>query len=372
MKLRRTISIDKSDLEILKPFLNSSGDNLSLALRHLIDHYRQEISMNKITDDQQKMIMLRNQIIENRIGVLMPVPLIRWLLKTNLGVPPLGIFRVIMEKYTKLVGVDNLSINDYIKMINTHIEIFGYKISQNIEPSPDFKNIRVSFEAEDPDHLKSTVIIYSCMLAHNPIKLKIKKFMESPNLFIIEYESCADEEEAYKSVVEHFGYNKLLLDEIQSNFPLWRSIARILKADDYEDIIINRDILLQLLKSRDFSDQLSNLISIVYNISVEDTDYQYLIKFIEEICKANGLIYKIEYNDNQMRIYHKFNDEGIIQIINDTIIKTLEVSGQMFMPKKSDKITILSRRQTQENDLLIEPPLVLEDVAQKYIPNKTK
>ncbi len=353
MKIRRTISIDKSDLETLKPFLNSSGNNLSLALRHLIDHYRQETNMNSITGDQQKMIMLRNQIIENRIAVLMPVPLIRWLLKTNLGVPPLGIFRVIMEKYTKLLGMDGFSFNDYINMINKHVDIFGYKISQHIEVSPDFKNIRISFEAEDPDHLKSTVVIYSCMLAHHPIKLKIKKSIESPNLFIVDYEPCSNEEEAHRSVMEHFGYNQLILDEIQSNFQFWRNTACIFKADHYEDVIISRDILLQLLKYHDFSDQLNNLISTVYSVSVEDTDYQQITRYIEEICRTSGLINKMEYNDSEIKIYHKFNDEGIIHAINGTLINTLKMSGQNFMPRKSDKITILTRSQSLQNNVRV-------------------
>ncbi|MDJ1423600.1 MAG: hypothetical protein M5U10_17025 [Candidatus Methanoperedens sp.] len=315
--------------------------------------------MNSMTGDQQKIIMLRNKIIENRIAVLMPVPLIRWLLKTNLGVPPLGIFRVIMAKYTKLLGMDSFSFNDYINMINKHVDIFGYKISQNIEMSPDLKNVRISFEAEDPDHLKSTVVIYSCMLAHHPIKLKIRKFMESPNLFIIDYEQCNNEEEAHRSVMEHFGYNQLILDEIQSNFQFWRNITRIIKADHYEDVIISRDILLQLLKYHDFSEQLNNLISTVYSVSIEDTDYQHITEFIEEICKTSGLIHKIEYNDNEIKIYHKFNDEGVINTINDTLINTLRMSGQNFMLKKSDKITILTRSQPLQNHvnevLRIEP-----------------
>ncbi len=349
MKIRRTISIDKSDLEALKPFLDSNGNNLSLALRQMIDHYRQETNMKLIASDQQKMIMLRNQIIENRIAVLMPVPLIRWLLRTNLGVPPLGIFRVIMEKYTKLLGMNNFSFNDYVNMINKHVDIFGYKISQHIEVSSDFKNIRISFEAEDPDHLKNTVVIYSCMLAHHPIKLKIRKTLESPNLFIIDYEHCNSEEEAYRSVMENFGNNQLILDEIQSNLQFWRNITRIFKADLYEDVIISKDILIQLLKYHEFSDQLNNLISTIYGVSIEDTDYQQITRFIEEICRTTGLIHKMEHNNNEIKIYHKFNDEGIIHTINNTIVNTLEMSGQNFMPKKSDKITILTRSQPPQN-----------------------
>jgi len=41
MKIRRTISIDKGDLDTLKPFLDANGGNLSLALRQLISEYRQ-------------------------------------------------------------------------------------------------------------------------------------------------------------------------------------------------------------------------------------------------------------------------------------------------------------------------------------------
>src|SRR5574337_1653760 len=181
MKIRKTVSVDKGDLETLKPLLNSSGNNLSLALRQLIEEYRQKATLSKVSSDQQKIIMLRNQIVETRIAALIPLPLIKWLVKRSQGVPPLGTFRVIMEKYTKLLGINSLTFNDYIKMINAHQDVFGYQIRQHIEVSPDLRNIRISFEGEDADHLKGTVINYSSMLAHYPIKLKTRQYMESPN-----------------------------------------------------------------------------------------------------------------------------------------------------------------------------------------------
>jgi hypothetical protein len=344
MKVRRTISIEKGDLETLKPFLDSNGNNLSLALRQLIDHYRQEKNMKTMTSDRQKIIMLRNQVIENRIAALIPIPLIKWLVKCNLGVPPLGTFRIIMEKYTKLIGMNGISLNDYVMMVNIHGDIFGYQIRQHIETSPDSRNIRISFEGEDPDHLRGAVVDYSCMLAHHPLKLKTKKVVESPNLIIIDYEQCTSEEEAYRSVIDHFGSNQSILDEVQKNIQFWRNIVNILKADNYEDIIMSREIFLQLLKSRDFSEQLINLISTIYGVSIEEADYRDMIRLVEEVCKTNGLINRIECHDNKIQIYHKFNDKDIIRVVNDTIIKTLEISGQHFVLKKGDKMTVFSIR----------------------------
>jgi hypothetical protein len=340
-KIRKTISIDKDDLETLKSFLDSNGNNLSLALRQLINKYRQMTGLNKTNTDQQKMMMLRNQAIENRIAELIPVPLIKWIVKRNVGVPPLGTFRVITEKYTRLLGIDNLSPDDYAKVALTLNDIFGYKQNIHLEAGPDSKEIRISFESEDSDHLKSTVIYYSCLAAHHPFKLKTKKVMESPNLIIVDYEHCDSEEEAYGSVIDYFGYNQLLFNEIQHNIQFWKNAVNIMRADHYEDIIISRDIFLQFLKSRDFSDQLNNLISIIYSVPIEDIDYNKILKFIEEICKTNGLIYRIEYDDSEIRVYHKFDDMDIISKINDTIIKTLETRGQYFELKKGDKMTIL-------------------------------
>ncbi|HEY9246036.1 MAG TPA: hypothetical protein VIO11_04235, partial [Candidatus Methanoperedens sp.] len=320
MKIRRTISIDKSDFDMLKPLLDSNGNNLSHALRQLINEHRQKVNMGKISDDRQKIMMLRNQIIENRICALIPYPLLQWLLKTNQCVPPLGTFRVIMEKYTKLLGIENFTFNDYFKMINSQLDIFGYQYRQNIEVSSDLRNIRITFEGENTEHLKGVVINYSCLLSHYPIRLKTKKFMESPNFIIVDYEPCNSEEEAFKSVIDQFGDNQFILEEIQSDIKFWRRAINILKTDHYEDVIISRSIFLQITKSCEFSDQLCNLISIIYSMPVEDTDYKVLMNFIEEICKTNGLIHKIEHNDNEIRIYHAFEDKDIICVINDTII----------------------------------------------------
>lgn len=344
MKIRRTVSIDKGDLEALKPLLDSSGNNLSLALRKLIDEYRQNTVMSRISSDQQKMIMLRNQIIESRIAALIPVPLVKWLVKRSNGVPPLGTFRIIMEKYTKLIGVNSFTFNDYIRMISVHQDVFGYQIKQHIETSPDLRNIKISFEGEDADHLKGTVINYSSMLAHHPIRLKTRRCVESPNLIIIEYEQCDSEEEAYKSVVDHFGHNQMTFDEVQNNIQFWRNAVNVLKADHYEDVIVSRDIFQKLLKSQEFSEQLSNTISIVYNVSVEDAGYRSITGFIGGVCKTNGLIYRMENSDNEVRIYHTFDDKDIIHTVNETIIKTLAMAGQQFVLKKGDKMTILSRK----------------------------
>ncbi len=345
MKVRRTISIDKGDLDTLKTFLDSNGNNLSLALRQLINNYRQLTDLSKINADQQKIMMLRNQIIENRIAALLPVPLIKWLVKRSHGVPPpLGTFRVIMEKYTRLLGIDSLSLNDYIKMINAHGDIFGYQISQEIEISPDSRSIRISFEAEDHDNLKGAVLHYSCMLAHNPLKLKTKNVIESPNLIIVDYEQCGSELEAYESVTHHFGHTRLIFDEFLNNIQFWSNVLDIVRADRYADIILSRSIFLQILKSHDFSGQLNHLISSIYGVSIEDAEYPDIIQYIEKICKTNGLIERIETKNNEIKIYHIFDDRDVIQIINSTILKTLEMSGRHFMLKKRDKMTILSRK----------------------------
>ncbi|HIH44984.1 MAG TPA: hypothetical protein HA257_07930 [Candidatus Methanoperedenaceae archaeon] len=343
MKERKSISIDRKDLETLKPFLASSGDNLSLAIRNLIEHYRSANRISTVTGDQQRLMMLRNQIIEERIAVLVPVPLIKWLLRRMPGVPPLGTFRVLMEKYTRLLGKDSLSLRDYIEMVNAQSEIFGHRIQQHVEIAPDTKNLRISFEAEDADHLKGLVLNYSCMLAHHPLKLKTKKVDESPNLIIVEFGTCDSEDEAYASVIANFGQNAVLYEEVSDNVRFWRTAANIIRADRHDCVIISSDTLLALMKSRDFSDELYRLISIIYCVSVEDCGYDELLGHINDLCSANGLLTRIEHDQNEIKVYHKFGDAGVIQSVNDTIIRTLGTAGMRFMPKKEGKITILGR-----------------------------
>lgn len=343
MKVRRTISIDESDLKTLKPFLDSNGSNLSQAIRQMINDYRQMTSLGNTTADKQKVMMLRNLIIENRIGALIPVPLVKWLLKRSHGVPPLGTFRIIMEKYTRLLGIGSLTLSDYVKMINTHGDIFGYQIKQEIEVGHDARSMRISFEADDPDNLKGAVPQYSCLLAHNPLKLKTKKVMESPGLIIVDYEQCSSEEDAYRSVIDHFGRTGLIFDEIHQDIRFWNNAASILKADNYEDTILSRSILLHILRSREFSAPLCDLISSIYGTSVEDVDCRQILRYIENICRTNGLIERIESNSGEIRIYHTFSDRDIINTINETMIKILALSGQNFAPRKKDKLTILSR-----------------------------
>lgn len=344
MKVRRTISIDKKDLDALKPLLDSNGNNLSHALRHLIKEYSEKVNLSKISGDQQKMMVLRNQIIENRICALVPYQLLQWLLKNNQCVPPLGTFRVMMEKYTKMFGIENFTFNDYLKMINSQLDVFGYQYRQRIEVSPDLGNIRISFEGENSEHLKGVVINYSCLLSHHPIKLKTKKFMQSPNLIIVDYGPCSSEDEAFRSVMKHFGTNQFIVDDIQSNIGFWKMAVDIMKADHYEDVILSREILMDIFKSREFSDHLCHLISIIYSASVEDTDCKNITAYIEEICKTNGLIYKMENNENEIRIFHKFDDKSVIHTINKTILKTLDIAGHHFDIKKGDKITTLSSK----------------------------
>lgn len=343
MKVRRTISLDKVDLDILKPILDSNGNNLSQALRQVIDEHRQKVNMNCISGDQQRLIMLRNQIIEARIASLVPVPLIKWLLKNNRGVPPLGTFRIMMEKYAKLFGIENLTLKDYMNIINAQHDIFGYQIRQHIEINPETGNIRISFEGEDPYHLKGTVVNYSSMLAHNPIKLKTKKIVESPGLIIVDFEQCENEEEAYRSVLEHFGHDQIILDEILNYIKFWRIAVNIMKAGNYDDVILGRDVLLDIMNSRDFSKHLCDLILSIYGVPVEDAGEKNIAGFIEEICKTCGLISKLEHNEHEIRIFHQFDDNGIINSINETIINTLERAGQHFELKKNGKMTVLNQ-----------------------------
>lgn len=343
MKVQRTISIDEGDLKTLKPFLDSNNSNLSQAIRQLINDYRQMTSLGGKTADQQKVMMLRNQIIENRIGALIPVPLVKWLVKRSHGVPPLGTFRIIMEKYTKLLGISSLTLSDYVNMINIHGDVFGYQIKQQIEVGNDSKSMRISFEADDPDNLRGAVPHYSCMLAHHPLKLKTKKVIESPSLIIVDYEQCNSEEDAYRSVIDHFGHTGQVFDEILRDIPFWNNTVSIMKADHYEDTILSRSILLRIFKSCEFSAHLNDLITSIYGVSIDDVDYRQILRYIGNICRTNGLIERIDCDNGKIRIYHTFDDRDIIRIINDSIIKTLEMSGQNFVFKKKDKLTILNR-----------------------------
>lgn len=311
MKVRRTISIDHKDLEVLKPFLDSTDNNLSKAIRQLIEEYKKQTNLNTITGDMQKVMMLRNQIIENRIAELIFVPLVKWLARKCPFVPPLGTFRVFTEKYTKLLGMENFTIDNYIKIANANRDLFGSEIKHNIEINHKSQNIRILFEAEDSDYLKWSAMNFSCIFAHNPLKLKTKKVVRSPNLIIIDYEQGSNEEEAYKTVIEHFGPDQIFYDEIQTNMQYWKNVVKILKADHYEDLIISKDIFKELFKSHDFSDQLNNLISSIYNISIEN-DYKNIAQFIDEILRTNGFIYRIEQGCDELRLFHKFDDKDII------------------------------------------------------------
>lgn len=347
MKIRKTISLDSDDVKTLKSFLESNGNNLSLALRKLIESYKQQTTMNSITGDQQKKIILRNQIIENRIAELIPVPLMKWMLKMSIGIPPLGTFRPIIEMFPKMLGLEKFSLAEYLPMINIYSDIFGLQIHQRAEYDPDFKKIKIFYETEDPNTLKSAMVTYSSLLAHNPFKLKLKKLIESSNLTIIEYEQCDSEEEAYRSVKEFFGQKSLMLEDIQNNIYFWNNLVRIMKADNYENVILNREILLNLVQSHEFSYQLNNLIALVYGLSADEADFRKIIGMIEEIFVTCGFLYRIENNDVELRIFHRFDDIKIINTLNETIIKTLGISSYLFKIKKVGKITILNQISAQ-------------------------
>lgn len=343
IKIRKTISIEYSDLKSLKPFLDATGNNLSLALRKLIESYNEKVNNSSISDSQQKLMMLRSQVVDNRIAELIPGPLIRWMLKMNPGVPPLGVFRVIIEKMPKLVGLENVSISDYIQLVGIFKELFGFQIHQHIEHDPDFKKIKIFYEADDYLHLRGTVINFSSLLAHDPFKLKIIKIIDSPTLFIVDCEPCSSEEEAFRSVKNFFGDRWLMLEEIQKNLTTWNHLVKILRADHYEDVILNREILLQIIRSNEFSYPLSNMISNIYGVSVEDTGYQEITRMIEEVFISNGILDRIESNNDEMKIFYKFDDDKIINTVNETILRTLQLSGQAFTIKKNSKITIMNR-----------------------------
>lgn len=127
------------------------------------------------------------------------------------------------------------------------------------------------------------------------------------------------------------------------NIASWNNLARLLKAENYEDVIVNREIFLNILKYNEFSHHLNNLISNIYGVSLEEIDYEHILRMMDEILTTSGLIHKIEYSNNEIIIYHKFDNEKIIKTINETILKTIKISGQLFNIKKSSKITKLHR-----------------------------
>jgi hypothetical protein len=115
------------------------------------------------------------------------------------------------------------------------------------------------------------------------------------------------------------------------------------KADNYEDLIISRNILLQLINFREFSEQLNQLFSSIYGKHIEDSDHRDIIRHIGTIFQTNGLIHRVEQHNDEIMIYHVFDDRRIIDVLNETIIKTLGASGQKFNIKKGAKLTLFTK-----------------------------
>lgn len=342
MIVRKTIALDSLHLGMLKPLLEEKKGNLSLAVRDLILKY----SKGELASSQTG--RMRDFIVDSKIGRIVPVPIVKWFMQHTTGCLPsrVGCYRVLMDKYFNEIGAkEKFDLAKLADNINQLLEIFGDPHREYIilddRKYPKF--IQITFELDCPDELENTAKFMCYMYAHEPAKLKPVKVVRSPTYIKVDFEHCESEEEAYRGVLDFFGQDQILFDELDKNPEYWRNLATITRAFNYDSVFLPRSYFNNLMRDENTDEDLDHAFEAICGELASNLTFDELIESFNRMGRAFGLIRKIDHDGERIAIYYTIDNTGLIERLNKWMLSTLQKYNHKFQVESCGKVSRLGR-----------------------------
>ncbi len=223
MRIRKTISLGREDYDAIAPLVAKHKGNFSAAVKDLIHSGRKKSLNSPVTpeDVEENAGLLRDLMIEERLGLIVPPEMFIWAMGLLNGiVPPIGAYRSLFEGvFPEILGHESFGIKEFSRYINPILRLTGtgsrVKITYDNPESPT--SVRIRYDMRMPGDVEVFAKMTSLMVAHRPLLLKPTTVERNPATVTVEYLPAGSEEDAHRAVVEHFGSRQHLLASLAKN-----------------------------------------------------------------------------------------------------------------------------------------------------------
>jgi len=331
MMIRKNISLKKEHMEMLRPLIRKHDGNISAAIREIIVFSKEMVdrygSMEKALKRGPDEAESRERYIEEELGTIVPQSLVRWFLKYTRGlVPKTEIIRDLID-----VGED-VSLDEWKEEINKRNKIFGFPVTIDFYHKKEMVNLRI--KGRDPLFNEYEGMIVSIYLAERYRPMKIVDAEKPSTSMKIVYERCSNKEEAYKSLIEHFGYNQDFFDAICRKLDFWKGVVSASEMLNYNMVIITKEVFERLIKGEEYLGGIEFL-ELKTGKYFKDITPEELLRWVKGAFVDAGIVDRVEYDEEKVLVYHCFKDPIVIRKIEQWIHIILESTGSKFEVESS-------------------------------------
>ncbi len=317
---------------MIQDLIKKHQGNFSAAVRDVIELYdiiksqRGGVSIEDIKSAIEPRPSLRDNYIDDQYGLVIPVPLFRWLLENSKGVVP--DIEVIQEPYEQAEEIDIENIKTWGETQNKRFKEFGITVKVNVHVDRN-GNTTVSYRGLDPLITEFSATWLSLQLIES---FMIETVEKSPNAIVITYTKTGDREdreEAYKRVIMHFGKRQELFNELKNRPGFWNRVVTGVSFANYDIIFLTRDAFENLF-GKEGHLELIHLFREALGKPIQETPLEEFLVFFKESLETNGLVSKVDFEGDRVIVYHGYTNERFIKILGDIILRLLNETGHDF------------------------------------------
>ncbi len=320
MKIRKSITLEEKDLNLLAPLIKKHGGNISRAIREVIRGHSYEPSLPiKPEDIMDNKEMLRSLIISENVGYLIPLPLAFWLSQIVKGiVPPIGLYRILIDKFfPEILGIKDVDLETFLKYVNPVLRLWGGHANLEIKYQHVSGGLELMYEDTGFPGPEIPAIDGSFLLAHKPFLMKVVEVVKTPTYWRVKYEKAESEEDARNALIDFFGINQALYDGILENSEFWRDIAKFIREYGYDVVILPRNEFAALCRG-DFVTH-----------EIKKGSKERILREIELFGKLRGVVKKAWINSQGMLVFQvPFDNEKVSGLIGAWLCKIAQDGGK--------------------------------------------
>lgn len=346
MIIRKCISVEKECLEKLEPIVEKHNQNFSAAFREIVDIIDIiQKEYGKIDKEEIKTAVghrsFRDNYIEEGQGVLMAYSIYNWFLKGLIGVvPPPQVLNELglAEKFR----IDFEDIQNWEKNANHIFDFLGLPVKVRVDEDKETPGVVVvNIRGLNQSINQFSAMVLSSHVAETDSHYKIVAIKEFSTSINLAYQLGGTFEEAYNSVISHFGQNQGLFEEIWGKPSFWRNIVNSYETGNYNMVLLTKDefenILSEEQGGKTWGDQIIN------KVGEDASPQQFLDQFKEAVLSA-GVVDEIKYSDGLIEVSHSYKNKKAIKKIERWLHSFMEKSGTKFQSVYSNgKITFKSQ-----------------------------
>ena len=327
MIIRKNISLNEEYLKKLDPLMQKHNGNLSSVIREVIDladaAFQDPDSVKRLISGLKKEQNLTAWTLF-------------WSLKNLTG-------RLPDEEFVQnIIGDDICSISSLEKRLNDiGGEIYwgsSVKISSDDDRLP--KNVTFTITGKNPDMNRFLAAVVALFAAkkHN---LGVSKVRSISNPFEMEMKR-GENEWAFKSIAENFGYMDDVISELYKKPEFWNTIINLYMMMDYNMVAISRQFFDEILGGKP-SPKTTTAIERFFGCHINQITPEDLIKKMKVLYPPMGIIEKIDVDKESLIIHHGLAEPLAIKKIAMMFVELLKINGQTYSSEVNENLIILKR-----------------------------